>query len=1127
MGQTETHRNLLAGLLALNNEFISPAALVVALREWGQNRATSLFDILAAAGQLDPQHRKQVEAQCADHLRQHGDDPELGLAALSVSDSLRDDLLQLADPEISLVLSRTLSKSGTIDPYATRTEARSGTSSPTAQTDPLLTRTAGETAAAATPKPSTPGSRSAERYRILRLYAKGGLGLVSVAEDSELQREVALKEIQASRADDAGCRERFLSEAEITARLEHPGVVPVYGLGQYADGRPYYAMRLIRGKSLREAIAAYYTGAGKGDLQQASRELEFRGLLGRYIAVCNTVEYAHSRKILHRDLKPANIMLGDYGETLVVDWGLAAGFDRSAAAGRANAAVNETGLAIGTPQYMSPEQAAGRSQELGPATDIYSLGATLYELLTGSLLFDTSNFEELLRRIGVGQFPPPRVRRPSCPRALEAVCLKAMSLKPHDRYVAAKDLARDVENWLADEPVSVYRETWSQRAARWMRRHRAATQATAVALVMIATVAIIATLVINGARRREAAARVEATQRSQQAREVIDTLLTNVGAALENYPGMQDARRRLLQRAADDYLKLTDSTSPDPELRAEAARAFSRLGDVRAVLNQFAEADAAYRSSASLWTELRRTLPRRREFQVEFANSLTRRAMLLASHGGGSDAEAAFQESLHVLTPLVSDHPDDLDAADALGTVLVNLGRWASDAGRPTEAEDSLRRAVSVFEDLARHAQVQPRQRFALAAARNALGRFLVARGREQDAIPFFRQAEDVYQLLAAEHPDEAEYLSARAATRLHLAAAFRDGSRPVAEAAMYRQSLDDFAALLAAVPDVPRYRENLAVTQTNLGQTLHSMGQNRAAYDELQKSLLQLDELAAEYPAVPSYLEGAATTRITLASVLRELARFDQAEEAVRRGVNECNELVQALPDVPRYRAGLGVALAHRARIDIRMSALADADHEFERAVSELKQAIGAVPQDPHFRESLANVLAQRAWLRRQTGDSGGCRDSQRHALELFDRLIDDFPTTARFCDNLAWLLANGPAYELQDLARAATLATRATALVPDNKFFWRTLGTVQFRLRDWTAARTTLGKADQLEPSDAGITACVQAMIEWQLGNHAAARSLLEEARTWSRANKPGDDELQRFCDEAAALLAGQADE
>jgi tetratricopeptide (TPR) repeat protein len=382
-----------------------------------------------------------------------------------------------------------------------------------------------------------------------------------------------------------------------------------------------------------------------------------------------------------------------------------------------------------------------------------------------------------------------------------------------------------------------------------------------------------------------------------------------------------------------------------------------------------------------------------------------------------------------------------------------------------------------------------------------------------------------VYRQLAAAHPDEAEYLSARAATGLHLAAALRDSGSPDAEAAAYRESVQDYSTLLAAVPDVPRYRENLAVTRTNLGQALHFLGQNQAAHDELQRSLVQLDELASEYPSMPSYLEGAATTRTTLASVLRELGRFEVALDAVRRGVDDYQELVKALPDVPRYRAGLGVALSHRARILIHASAPADAEQDFERAAAELSQAMSAVPHDPHFRESLAAVLAHRAWLRLKTGDATGCRDFQHQALELLDRLTVDFPGTARFCDSLAWQLTTGPADELHEFPRASSLATRATSLVPDNKFFWRTLGTVQYRMQEWAAARASLRKADELQPAEAGITACVEAMLERQLGNHDSARNLLEEANAWSDLNRPGDDELQRFRDEATALLAGKS--
>src|SRR5579863_9038454 len=408
MAQNETHRNLLAGLLALNQGLISSGALIGALRAWGNNRSLSVCEILEAAGEIDAVARQQVEAQCADHLRQHGDNPALWLAAVHVPDELREELLQLADPEICLVFNETISNTQTMDPYATRppTRTSSGASGPAAAraaesdpaTDPLLTRPSGSAATSSrgpAPLIDLTARQPVERYRILRLHAKGGLGLVSIAEDSELKREVALKEIQARHADDIVSREAFLTEAEITARLEHPGIVPVYGLGQHADGRPYYAMRFIRGKTLRDAIATHYAGprtpvrdrSARFDAAQAdvtpvdaasnsvTRALEFRGLLGKFIAVCNTMEYAHSRRILHRDLKPANIMLGDYGETLVVDWGLAAGFAAervpgfAAASDRAGAPTARalrdasdarSGTAIGTTQYMSPEQASGQ-----------------------------------------------------------------------------------------------------------------------------------------------------------------------------------------------------------------------------------------------------------------------------------------------------------------------------------------------------------------------------------------------------------------------------------------------------------------------------------------------------------------------------------------------------------------------------------------------------------------------------------------------------------------------------------------------------------------------------------------------------------------------------------------------
>jgi formylglycine-generating enzyme required for sulfatase activity/tRNA A-37 threonylcarbamoyl transferase component Bud32 len=379
------------------------------------------------------------------------------------------------------------------------------------------------------------------RFRVLRPYAKGGLGNIYVAHDTELGREVALKEIQQRFADDPVSRSRFEREAEVTGRLEHPGVVPVHSFGHDGDGRPYYVMRLIRGETLGDAIARFHKYTIGAGTTPGERSLSLRQLLRRFIDVCNVIEYAHINGIIHRDIKPANIMLGPYGETLVVDWGLAKAVGRADTkaeddgpldpSSRPNEGMTLPGSALGTPAYMSPEQAEGCA--LGPASDVYSLGATLYYLLTGRPPFQDPETPPVLERGRAGSFPPPRQVCPDCPRGLEAICLKAMAKDPTERYVSSRSLADDVERWLADEPVTVLHESIVARLARWARRHRTLT-ASCTMLLGTTVVALLVNTILVGREQAQTKKALQAVMAAQRERALarIDALLTANAQAL-------------------------------------------------------------------------------------------------------------------------------------------------------------------------------------------------------------------------------------------------------------------------------------------------------------------------------------------------------------------------------------------------------------------------------------------------------------------------------------------------------------------------------------------------------------------------------------------------------------------
>jgi serine/threonine protein kinase/tetratricopeptide (TPR) repeat protein len=756
-------RNLLFGILALQMDFISRDALIAAMHAWVLDKTKPLGQILTEQGHLNPQHQALLEPLVQAHIKAHHNDPQQSLAALSSVSSVRDELAAISDDQLqeslhavggAAELSATqqarinsmcnrfeeawkkaacLGERPAIEDYLAEVTGRERAFllCELAAVDFDYRRLAGESpsveeygvrfASLDTPRlarllarhgpvdpyativKDTPRPGSGLRYRILRPHARGGLGEVFVALDQELHREVALKEIQEERADDALSRSRFLMEAEITGGLEHPGIVPVYGLGQYADGRPFYAMRFIKGDNLMEAIRRFHE-AEKPGRDPGERSLALRDLLRRFVDVSNAVAYAHSRGVLHRDLKPGNIMLGMYGETLIVDWGLAKSVGRSDQTrlteeitlqpiSGSDWAATVMGTVIGTPGYMSPEQAAGRLDLLGPASDIYSLGATLYALLTGTAPFDESDQGELLQQVQRGAWLAPRQVKPNTPPALDAICRKAMALQPEDRYTTALALAADVEQWLADEAVTAYREPWSIRTGRWLRRHRPLV-AGAVALLLAAVPLSLVIAVQADRDKHEIAGQKDlaqanekaANEREAETKAVLEFVENRVFAAArpEGYPGGL-GRDVTLRRAVEAALPFvakgfTDQPLIEARLRRTLGTSFSYLGNPVAAAGQYQAARVLYARH-------------RGPDDPDTLASMGNLANSYADLGQYADALKLREETLALQkAKLGPDHPDTLMSMHNLAHSYAALGRY-TDALKLREDTLALRRA--------------------------------------------------------------------------------------------------------------------------------------------------------------------------------------------------------------------------------------------------------------------------------------------------------------------------------------------------------------------------------------------------------------------------------------------------
>ncbi len=386
-------------------------------------------------------------------------------------------------------------------------------------------------------------ARDEQRYEVRHEHGRGGMGRILAVWDRRMHREVALKELLSGEAaGESRVIARFLREARITGRLQHPSIIPVHEIGVREDGTLYYTMKLVRGRTLRQAI-------------KASPTLESRmALLPHFLGLCQAIAYAHAHGVIHRDIKPSNVMIGEFGETQVIDWGLAkevGSAEATSQPGKPDGAeefsqeLTMAGQLLGTPHYMAPEQAAGKHDELDERADVYALGAVLYELMTGSRPYQASTGLEALRKAASEPPSPPEQLCPEAPAALVAVCCRAMEREPSARYATAAELAEEITLYQAGARVRAYEYGAAELLGRFLRRHRPVVVTVCLALGLLAGLGLYSYLSLRARHAAEHELRVTSERKGY------DLAILTAQSAMEEHRYAE--ARQVLEACLPEY----------------------------------------------------------------------------------------------------------------------------------------------------------------------------------------------------------------------------------------------------------------------------------------------------------------------------------------------------------------------------------------------------------------------------------------------------------------------------------------------------------------------------------------------------------------------------------------------
>jgi serine/threonine protein kinase len=790
-------------------------------------------------------------------------------------------------------------------------------------------------------------------YEILEELARGGMGVVYRARQKGLNRIVALKMILSGAHAGPGEIARFRIEAEAVARLQHPHIVQIHQVGE-VRGLPFFSLEFIDGGSLDDKLA--------GVPQQPRAAAELVAILAE------AMQHAHEHGIIHRDLKPANVLLSsvgagsefstphketpgpgygirttEYGLPKISDFGLAKPVS-------GESGLTRTGVIVGTPSYMAPEQA--NNGRIGPAADIYALGAILYEMLTGRPPFRAALAVETIRQVIDEEPVAPSRLQPKLPVDLETICLKCLEKDAGKRYPSALALAEDLHHFLADEPIRARPISRVRRLVKWTRRRPALAglvSVSSVALVVLAGVIAVSAVSLKQQRdfafaQRDLAAtakedadrqRQRAERNFERARAAVDQMLTRVGdQKLKNVPLMEQLQRDLLEDALEFNQQFLEERATDPSVRKETVHAYLRAANIRSMLGHHDQAVAAYREAIQLLQQVVDETPEEVASLRTLALSYEGLGSQLAEMNNVTEAETAYRKALGVFEDLIGRYPGMPTYREELAGIHNRMGNLFSSVFRWEEEEKSYRQALAIREALVADFPKVAEYRHGLAETLDFLGIQLAPRQRQDEAEKMFQRAIDTITALLAEFPKEVVYRKDLAQFRFNLATLCSERGRLKEAEVSFGKTIELQTALVHDFPQVPAYRQSLAKQYFNLG-LVHQQSKSYPEALDAYRQAAGLDQaLVAEFPKVPAYREKLAGTLNNMCVALWALGQKAEAEKICRQAIGYMEPLAAEFPNTNNYISQLGLQLGCLASFLHARNALPEARQLLERAI-------------------------------------------------------------------------------------------------------------------------------------------------------------------------------------------------